>query len=870
MLTLLHAARFALCLSVDAFYASVEIRDRPELADKPVAVGGLSMISTSNYVARRYGVRSAMPGFIALKLCPHLVFVPHNWVKYQAVAESTREIFREYDPEMESGSLDEAYLDVTRFVRREQRDRRRRASRGLQPRPLDREARKKRKVEKEGTEGEEQQQMSDDPAATAAAAASSSSSAVAAAASSSAAAAAVADPDADLSDLDEHANTEDTDDDDDDDAPLSATEIASNAALALEVATVIRARIWRATHLTASAGIGCNRMLAKICTDFGKPDGQFQLASSVPEILSFMRELPVRKLPGVGKVMEQLLAEMGIKSCGEVVSSPERCALLFEVFSADTASWLVSVSLGIAGTHHHAAEDRVRKSISTERTFRALTRWADLESKLHELAASLAEDIAKSNCRGGKNVTLKLKSTDFSLSTRSITLERYIAGTRDELIKYGMQLLREEVERVQNLNHKGFAATATAATTAAVAQGVAASPLKATSAGAAASPSATVTHAASPSSAHASSSALHSTAHQHNRDGVLSLRLMGLRLSSLKEDAPPEPQAAPGSQSILRFVKAEPGTEHASSATSSASDSGVKRERKSTHPTDADISSFFQSGGADVAPSPIAAAASASAPSRGKAASTLDRFFAAKSLGPAFSSSAQSHRPASSGAASAAAPSAPVAPSASECVLDLTDDASWRDDDEDTPHAEGEGGEEAAWLADWMALEHGAKDKAGSSAPSTGAEAAPPAPFPSASSAAASAAAVSSAAGSSAAPSAIASAAASPAAASPSSSSSSLVCPLCSRDLGNEVGNAELNRHVDLCLRGAAGSGGGAATASGAAGKSGAKRKHTASATAAAAPPKGMQTLAAILARNKPPSRDRSAAASSAAPIELD
>lgn len=100
-------------IDMDAFFAQVEIRDRPELADKPVAVGSMSMISTSNYIARQFGVRSAMPGFIAVKLCPHLVFVAHNSDKYVEVAKQTREIFAEYDPDFEAGSLDEAYLDVS-------------------------------------------------------------------------------------------------------------------------------------------------------------------------------------------------------------------------------------------------------------------------------------------------------------------------------------------------------------------------------------------------------------------------------------------------------------------------------------------------------------------------------------------------------------------------------------------------------------------------------------------------------------------------------------------------------------------------------------------------------------------------------------
>jgi hypothetical protein len=95
---------------------TVELRDFPELRGKPVAVGGESMISTANYEARKYGVRSAMPGFIARVLCPALVFVPHNFAKYTKVANQTREIFAKYDPNFSAMSLDEATLDVTDFI----------------------------------------------------------------------------------------------------------------------------------------------------------------------------------------------------------------------------------------------------------------------------------------------------------------------------------------------------------------------------------------------------------------------------------------------------------------------------------------------------------------------------------------------------------------------------------------------------------------------------------------------------------------------------------------------------------------------------------------------------------------------------------
>ena len=100
-------------LDMDMFYAAVEIRDNPELKDLPVAVGDTYMISTSNYVARKYGVRAAIPGFIAKKLCPQLVFIPHHGEKYRQVGEIVRTIAAEYDPKFRSFSLDEVYMDIT-------------------------------------------------------------------------------------------------------------------------------------------------------------------------------------------------------------------------------------------------------------------------------------------------------------------------------------------------------------------------------------------------------------------------------------------------------------------------------------------------------------------------------------------------------------------------------------------------------------------------------------------------------------------------------------------------------------------------------------------------------------------------------------
>ena len=102
---------------MDMFFAAVEIRDNPSLKDIPMAVGSMSMISTSNYIARKYGVRSAMPGFIAMKLCPQLKLVEHHYYKYKEESIKIMTILEEYDNNIESMGLDEAYIDLTDYCK---------------------------------------------------------------------------------------------------------------------------------------------------------------------------------------------------------------------------------------------------------------------------------------------------------------------------------------------------------------------------------------------------------------------------------------------------------------------------------------------------------------------------------------------------------------------------------------------------------------------------------------------------------------------------------------------------------------------------------------------------------------------------------
>ena len=298
--------RKILHVDMDAFYASVEQRDDPQLRDKPVVVawrGNRPVVCAASYEARRFGVRSAMPAVRAERLCPEAVFIPPDFVRYRAVSRSVREIFLRYTDIIEPLSLDEAYLDVT--------------------------------------------------------------------------------------------------------------ENKIGLPTATRVAKAIRQQIRDELHLTASAGVAPNKFLAKIASDWRKPDGLFVIQPD--DVATFLPPLPVARIPGVGKVTEDRLKQIGVQAVGDLL------ALDIAVLEARFGRYghrLYELARGI--DHNPVIPDRPTKSISAEDTFER-----DIPlSETGELIQTLAQKVwsaSRKESRVARTVVLKLKTSEFSILTRSHT-----------------------------------------------------------------------------------------------------------------------------------------------------------------------------------------------------------------------------------------------------------------------------------------------------------------------------------------------------------------------------------------------------------------------------------------------------------------
>jgi len=316
-------------VDMDAFYASVEQMDNPELMGKPLAVGGggkRGVVSAASYEARKFGVKSAMAGNLAIKLCPELIFVRPRFDRYNEISKQIRKIFFDYSDLVEPLSLDEAYIDVT--------------------------------TNKKGN------------------------------------------PSASL------------------------------------IARDIRQRIFEEVGLTASAGISINKFIAKVASDYNKPNGQKTV--NPEEVLDFLEALDIRKFYGIGKVTAEKMYQKGIFTGKDLKT---KSLEFLETNFGKSGKYYYYVVRGIHNSE--VKTDRTRKSLAAERTFSEnLSSEIFMLEKLEHIAEEVSRRLTKSKV-AGKTVTLKIKYSDFTLQTRSKTLPYFVAD-KAVILETAKDLLYQE------------------------------------------------------------------------------------------------------------------------------------------------------------------------------------------------------------------------------------------------------------------------------------------------------------------------------------------------------------------------------------------------------------------------------------------
>ncbi len=200
-----------------------------------------------------------------------------------------------------------------------------------------------------------------------------------------------------------------------DEAYLDVTDSPTCGGIATEIARTIRAQIREATSLTASAGIAPNKFLAKIASDWRKPDGQFVVPPSRVEL--FLTPLPVNRVPGVGKVMEAKLAALGVQTVGQLRELPlERLEALFGSFGHS----LYRRARGI--DERPVTPDQPVQQVSAEDTFERDLRLGEFDEAIGALAEKVWNSSRRTG-RVGRTVVLKLKTAQFRILTRSHTPE---------------------------------------------------------------------------------------------------------------------------------------------------------------------------------------------------------------------------------------------------------------------------------------------------------------------------------------------------------------------------------------------------------------------------------------------------------------
>ena len=321
-------------LDMDAFYASVEQRDNPELRGKPVIVGGppnsRGVVCAASYEARKFGVRSAMPSVTAGRLCPNGIFIPPRMDQYRAESHKIMEIVARTSDVIEQVSVDEAYIEIR-----------------------------------------------------------------------------------------------------------TANPESQDAALygAIPTARELKREIAAERKLTASIGLASNKFLAKLASDFQKPDGLTLIPDR--DKVQFLRPLPVRAIPGIGRVSEQILHEAGFKTIGDLQDSKDDLRQLVGSFGPT----LKQLALGNDDRSVDTSDEV--KSISSEETFdkdtidRAILRDF-LRASAEEIAARLQRRHLAAH-----TVQVKVRYGDFTTLTRQISVEDPLTEGK-EIYRLGCYLLARD------------------------------------------------------------------------------------------------------------------------------------------------------------------------------------------------------------------------------------------------------------------------------------------------------------------------------------------------------------------------------------------------------------------------------------------
>ncbi len=222
-----------------------------------------------------------------------------------------------------------------------------------------------------------------------------------------------------------------------DEAYMNITNYMEEHDMAAEdVVHQLRAEVYENAKITVSAGIAANAKLAKICSNINKPNGQYYLPKDTGYIMKFMRDLPTRKVNGIGRVFERELDAIGIKTCGDIYQYRQYLPALF----GEKSFWfLMQCYLGLGRTEVHPAEEYERKSVGTERTFGDLKGHEALCAKMRAIAEDLEKDMARNEVKG-RTLVLKVKLHTYEVFTRQ-TIPPKAVHLANDLYKYALPML---------------------------------------------------------------------------------------------------------------------------------------------------------------------------------------------------------------------------------------------------------------------------------------------------------------------------------------------------------------------------------------------------------------------------------------------